>query len=102
MKMAILIFTAAIGKCGGKFKILKCLKQTLNPFPQQSTLEPLYCQIKWPPNTHCENFPPRFLLKFGQYNCVSNSRNLCQMDQRLYLRRPNVVLQALLVPLIFH
>jgi hypothetical protein len=25
-------------KCGAKFKILKCLKQTLSPFPQQSTL----------------------------------------------------------------
>jgi hypothetical protein len=31
------IFT--IGKCGAKFKILKCLKQTLSPFPQQSTLQ---------------------------------------------------------------
>jgi hypothetical protein len=30
------IFT--IGKCGAKFKILKCWKQTLSPFPQQSTL----------------------------------------------------------------
>jgi hypothetical protein len=50
MKMAILfifyhhgsegrgIFT--IGKCGVKFKILKCSKQTLSPFPQQSTLAP--------------------------------------------------------------
>jgi hypothetical protein len=27
-----------IGKCGAKFKILKCSKQTLSPFPQQSTL----------------------------------------------------------------
>jgi hypothetical protein len=30
------IFT--IGKYGVKFKILKCSKQTLSPFPQQSTL----------------------------------------------------------------
>jgi hypothetical protein len=30
------IFT--IGKCGAKFKILKCSKQTLSPFHQQSTL----------------------------------------------------------------
>jgi hypothetical protein len=27
-----------IGKCGAKFKILKCSKQTLSPFSQQSTL----------------------------------------------------------------
>jgi hypothetical protein len=31
------IFT--IGKCGPKFKILKCSKQTLSPFPPQSTLD---------------------------------------------------------------
>jgi hypothetical protein len=30
------IFT--ISKCGAKFKILKCSKQTLSPFPQHSTL----------------------------------------------------------------
>jgi hypothetical protein len=29
-----------IGKCGAKFKILKCSKQSQSPFSQQSTLEP--------------------------------------------------------------
>jgi hypothetical protein len=48
MKMAILILfyhhgsegrgIFTIGKCGAKFKILKCLKQTLSPFTLQSTL----------------------------------------------------------------
>jgi hypothetical protein len=43
MKMAIFIFfyhhgskrqgIFTISKCGGKFKILKCSKQTLSPFP---------------------------------------------------------------------
>jgi hypothetical protein len=49
MKMAILFFyhhgsegrdIFTIGKCGAKFKIIKCSKQTLSPFPQQSTLVP--------------------------------------------------------------
>jgi hypothetical protein len=55
MKMAIKFFyhhgsesIFTIGKCGAKLKILKCSKQTLSPFSQQSTLAYVFVLFKKP------------------------------------------------------
>jgi hypothetical protein len=40
MNWAFIALTRTLlGKCGAKFKILKCSKQTLSPIPQPSTLK---------------------------------------------------------------